>query len=87
MFQGSPPKKTHGIKPLDWLPEELIRSGFRDAFTGFSKEQRGALRDIDGDSPFSQPSLSVTEIRFQVFDEQHWLTGRGYDGRVIPLVS
>jgi hypothetical protein len=31
------PKVTGGIEPLEWLPEELNWSGFRDAFSGIFK--------------------------------------------------
>jgi len=36
---------------LDWLPEELNYSGFRDESKGLSEEYRRALRDIKGDRP------------------------------------
>jgi len=64
------PKITGGIDRVDWLPKELNWSGFWDASTGLSEEHRGALRDIDGDPPFSQPPLQVTEICLQVSDNQ-----------------
>ena len=50
-------KITGIIGPLDWFPEELNSLGFRDAPTGLGEEHRGALRDIDGDHPFTQPPL------------------------------
>ena len=34
-----------------------------------------ALRGVDGDPPFSQPTLHVADAA----DKQHWLVGRGYD--------
>jgi hypothetical protein len=49
------PKVTGGIDPLDWLPEELNLLGFWDAPTGLSERHRGALRDIEGDPPVTQP--------------------------------
>jgi len=41
------------------------------------------LRDINGDSPFTQPPLKVVEVWLQVADKQRRLAGRGYDGRVV----
>ena len=37
-FIKDQPKITSGIDPVDWLPEELNWSGFRDAPTGHSKK-------------------------------------------------
>ena len=47
------PKITEGIDPMDRLPKELCWSGFGDAPNGLSEGHRGALRDVDGDPPFS----------------------------------
>jgi hypothetical protein len=38
---------------LHWLPEELYCSGVPDAPAGLGEGHRGALRDIDGDPPFT----------------------------------
>ena len=46
---------------------------------------RGALRDINGDSPFTQPPLKAVELWLQVADKQRRLARRGYDGRVIQV--
>jgi hypothetical protein len=51
------PKIAGVVDSLDWLPEELYRSGFRDAPTDLGEEHRVALRDIDGDLPLTQPLL------------------------------
>jgi hypothetical protein len=72
---------------MDWLPEELNWSGFRDAPTGLREVHCGALRDTDDNPRFAQPPLYVTEVCLQVYDEQRCLTGRGYDGRVVSLES
>ena len=80
-------KITGVVDPLDLLPEELYCSGFWDAPAGFGEEHRGALRDIDGDPPFTQSPFEVAEISLQVFDEEHWLTRRGYDGRIVRIKS
>jgi hypothetical protein len=45
------------------------------------------MRNFDGDRPFSQPPLQVAEIWLHVVDQQRWLAGRGYDGRVIRVGS
>jgi len=55
---GKPCIKDHSkitgcFDPVDWLPEELNWLGFQDAPASLSKEHRGALRNINGDSPFS----------------------------------
>jgi hypothetical protein len=80
-------KITRGIDPKDWLTEELNWSRFVDSLAGLCEEHRGNFRDVDGDPPVSQPPLWVTEILLQVGDEQRWLAGRGYEGRVIRLES
>jgi hypothetical protein len=70
---------------LDWFAEESYWSGLNDAATGSREDHRGALRDVDGNSPYTQPPLKVTEIGLQVADEQRRLAGRGYDGRTIRV--
>jgi hypothetical protein len=45
------------------------------------------MRDFDVDRPFSQPPLQVAEIRLHVVDEQRWLAGRCYEGRVTRVGS
>jgi len=47
------------------------------------EDYRGALRGINGDSPFTQPLLKIGEVRLQVDDEQRRLAERCYDGRVV----
>jgi hypothetical protein len=37
------PKIMRGTDPLDWFPEELNWSGFRDASISLSKEEGGDL--------------------------------------------
>jgi hypothetical protein len=79
-------KITGDVDTFDWLPEELYCSGVLDAPTGLGEQHRGALRDIDGDPPFTQPTFKVAEISLQVFDEERWLR-RGYDGRIVRIES
>ena len=67
---------------MNWFPEELNWSGFRDAPTSLSEEHRNY-----DDPPFTQPPLQVTEIYLQVFDEQRWLIGHGNFGRVAPCAE
>ena len=71
--------------PPDWLPEELKWSWFQDSPTALGKQHGGALRDINSDSPFSQPQYKFTEICPQVSDKQRSLMGRGYSGRVVRI--
>jgi len=51
------------------------------------EDDRGALGNINGDSPFIQPPLKVVELRLKVADEQRRLAGRGYDGSVVRVES
>jgi hypothetical protein len=41
-----------------------------EAATGSREYHRGALRNADGDSLFTQPPLKVGEVGVQVYDEQ-----------------
>jgi hypothetical protein len=66
---------------LDWFPEECYWSGLDEAPSGTREDYRGALSDINGDSPFTQPLLKITEVGHQVADEQRRLAVHGYDGR------
>jgi len=66
------PKITGVVNPLDWLPEELYCSGFRDAPTGVGEEHRGALRGTDGDRPLTQPLLLRGKGRRQSY--LYWYT-------------
>ena len=45
---------------------------------GTREDDRGALGNVNGDSPFTQPPLKVVEVRLQVADEQLRFAGRGY---------
>ena len=71
--------------PLDWLLEKFYWSGLDEAPSGTREYFRIALRDINGDSPFTQPLLKVVEVGLQAADEQHRLAGPSYDGRVIRV--
>jgi hypothetical protein len=48
--------------PLDWFPEEYYWSGLDETPSGTREDYRGALRDINGDSTFTQPPLMVAEV-------------------------
>ena len=50
-------KITGGIDPLEWLPEELNWSVFRDERTCLKEQQCEALLDIDKHPPLTQPPL------------------------------
>jgi len=58
-----------------------------EAPSGTREDYRGALRDINGDSPFTHAPLKIVQARFKVADKQRWLAGRGYDGRVIRVAD
>jgi len=68
---------------LDWFPEECYWLGLNEAPSGTREDYRSALRDISGDSPFTQALLKIVEVILQVADEQRRFVGRGYDGRVV----
>jgi len=61
MYPGSPPD-TISVDPFDWFPEEYYWSGLDKAPSGMREDYRGALRDINGDSPFTRPLLKVVEV-------------------------
>ena len=50
------------VDPLDWFPEECYYSGLDEAPSGTRQDYRGALRDINGDSPITQPPLKIVEV-------------------------
>ena len=73
------------VDPFDWFPEECYWSGLDEALSGTCEDYRGALRHINGDSPFAQPPLKIVEVGFQVADKQCRLARLGYDGRVVRV--
>jgi hypothetical protein len=70
---------------LDWLSEEGDWSRLNEAATGSRKDHRGALKNADCDSPFTQPPLKFAEVGVQVAYEQRRLAGRFFDGRIIRV--
>lgn len=44
---------------MNWVSEELNRSGFRDTPTDLGEEHGGTLTDVHGDPRFSQLPLNV----------------------------
>jgi hypothetical protein len=84
MYLGSLPDNEF-IDPLDWLPEKFYWFRHDEVLSGPREDYRGALREIYGDFPFTQPPLKVVELRFQVADDLCWLPGRGYDGHVVRV--
>jgi hypothetical protein len=48
----------------------VLLVGLNEAPSGTREDYRGALRDIYGDYPFTQPPLKVVEDGLQVADEQ-----------------
>jgi len=57
-----PPQIMSSVDQFDWFTEECYWSGLDKAPFGTREGYRGALRDINGDSPFTQPPLKVVEI-------------------------
>jgi hypothetical protein len=60
---------THSIVS----PNSVTGLGLDEAPPGTREDYRDALRDINGDSPFTQPPLKVVEEGLQVADEQRRL--------------
>jgi hypothetical protein len=84
VYLGSPPDNEL-CRSIGLVPRKCYWSGLDEAPSDTREDYRGALRDINDDSPFTQPPLKVIEVRFQVADEQYRLAGRGYDGRVVRV--
>jgi hypothetical protein len=47
----------------------VLLVGLDESPSGTHEDYRGALRDINGVSPFAQPPLKVIEVWLQVADE------------------
>jgi len=84
VYLGSP-QITSIVDPFDWFPEEYYWSGLYKAPSDTHENYRGALRDINGDFPFTQTPLKVVEVLLQVADKQRRLAGPRYDGRVVRV--
>ena len=50
--------EKNGVDPFDWFPEKGYWTRLVEAPSGMREDYRGALRHINGDSPFTQPPLS-----------------------------
>jgi len=68
------------VDQFDWFPKSVTGRGLDEAASGTREDYRGSLREINGDSPLTQPQLKV-EVWIRVADKQ--LAGRGYDGCVV----
>jgi len=84
VFLGSP-QITSCVNPLDWFQEQCYLSGLDEAPSGMWEDYRGALRDINGDSPFTQSPLKFVKVWLQVAGEQRRLAGRGYHVCVVRV--
>jgi len=58
---GSPPD-TELFQPIGLAPEKCYWSGMDEEPFGTREDYRGALRDIDGDSPFTHPPLKIIKV-------------------------
>ena len=61
MYLGLP-QITSSVDPFDWFPDECYWSGLNEAPSSTREDDRGALGNINGDSPFTQPLLKVVEM-------------------------
>jgi hypothetical protein len=70
--------------PIHWIgsPKRVTGWGMVESPSGSAEDDRRALGDLDSSSPVTQPPFKGVEVRLQVADEQRWLAGRDYDGRV-----
>ena len=75
---------TSCVDPLDRFTEKRYWSGLDEALSGPRENYSGALRDINGNSPFTQ-SLKVVYVNLEVAKKQRRLWGSGYDGRVVRV--
>jgi len=50
------------VELYDWFTEECYWSALDKAPSGTREDYRGAFRDINGDSPFTQPPMKVVEV-------------------------
>ena len=60
-IQGHP-QITSCFDTFDWFPEDFYCSGLDETPSGSREDYRGAPRDINGDSPFTQPPLKIVEV-------------------------
>jgi len=56
------PQIKSSVDPFDWFPEECYWSGLDKALSGTREDDRGALKNINGDSQFTQPPLKDVEV-------------------------
>jgi hypothetical protein len=62
MFIKGYPKITSSLDPFDSFPEECYWWGLDEASSGTLEDYRGALREINDDSPFTEPQILVVEV-------------------------
>ena len=56
------PKLASCVDPLDWFPDKCYWSRLDEAPSGTRENYRGALRDINGYSPFTQSPLKIVKV-------------------------
>jgi hypothetical protein len=79
-------KITGGVDPLDWLSEEMYCSGFWIRLPVLAKNITDIFETLM--AIFHSLNHRSRSLRcLQVFDEERWLTRRGYDGRIILIES
>jgi hypothetical protein len=52
----------NSVDPFQWFPEECYWSELNEAPPGTHEDDRDALGNINGDSPFTQPPLKVVQL-------------------------
>jgi len=50
------------FRPIGLVPRSVLVVGADEAPFGTLEDYRGALRDINGNSPFTQPPLKIIEV-------------------------
>jgi len=73
------------FRPIGFAAWKILLVGLDEVSSGPCENYHGALWDIFGDSPFTQPTLKEIELGLQVADEQSRLALSGYDGRDIHV--
>jgi len=61
VYLGLPPD-NESCRPIRLVPEECYRSKLNEAPSSMREDDRGALGNINGDSPFTQAPLKIVEV-------------------------
>jgi len=61
VYLGLPPDNVL-CRPTGLVPKSLYLVGLDEALSSTREDDRGALRDINGDSPFTQPPMEIVVV-------------------------